>query len=106
MLWHVQLESVRALARVARIDDSSVVVVNMLSFVGSLVTQIPTGTSLVVETIFIEPPGPSVFSKISPAHWQSLGQTGSFHSSILVFLDYKDGPQAHLGDPACTEPNR
>ena len=34
VLWHVQLESVRALARVARIGDSSVVVVNMLSFVG------------------------------------------------------------------------
>ena len=67
----MQLESVRALARAARIGDSSVVVVNMLSFVGSLVTQIPTRTSLVVETIFVELTGPSVFSKISPAHWQS-----------------------------------
>jgi len=58
----------------ARIDDSRIVehaaVVNTLSFVGSLVTQIPTRTSLVIETIFVEPTGPFVFSKIFPAHWQ------------------------------------
>ena len=75
VLWHVQLESVRALARAARLGDSSIVehatVVNMLSFVGSLATQMQLEQSLVVETIFVEPTGPSVFSKISPAHWQS-----------------------------------
>jgi hypothetical protein len=65
VLRHVQFEYT------ARTALNNVVVVNLLSFVGSFVTQIPTRTSLVVETIFVEPTGPSVFSKISPAHWQS-----------------------------------
>ena len=55
VLWHVQLNIVE-----------QVVVVNMLSVVGSLVTQIPARTSSVVE-----PTRPSVVSKIFPAHWQS-----------------------------------
>ena len=55
MLRHVQLNIVE-----------QVVVVNMLSVVGSLVTQIPARTSS-----FVEPTRPSVFSKNIPAHWQS-----------------------------------
>ena len=55
VLWHVQLESVHAPARAARIGDSSIVaaVVNMLSFSCFVGYANPTRTHIVIETMFV-----------------------------------------------------